>query len=209
MTGNPAPEKAAEFLDILILAITIIVMAVPEGLALAVTLALAFATRHVVKENNLVRVLRACETMGNATTICSDKTGNAHPEQDDCVCWLVGQKSEVLAILREWLVTIVVNSTAFEGEEDGQKAFIGSKTEVALLSMAQTHLGMTSCAVERANHHGVQIVPALCQMWGCSVNDTVAKFLQFQITVNIAAVTLAFVLGADVESGEGDDARGG
>src|SRR6478736_1127716 len=46
-----------------------------EGLPLAVTLALAFATTRMLKENNLVRVLRSCETMGNATTICSDKTG--------------------------------------------------------------------------------------------------------------------------------------
>lgn len=68
-------EKASSFMDILIVAITIIVVAVPEGLPLAVTLALAFATTRLLKENNLVRVLRACETMGNATTICSDKTG--------------------------------------------------------------------------------------------------------------------------------------
>lgn len=68
-------EKASAFMDILIVAITIIVVAVPEGLPLAVTLALAFATTRLLKENNLVRVLRACETMGNATTICSDKTG--------------------------------------------------------------------------------------------------------------------------------------
>ncbi|CAZ81967.1 unnamed protein product [Tuber melanosporum] len=72
--GTPA-EKGSEFLDILIVAITLIVVAVPEGLPLAVTLALAFATTRMLKENNLVRVLRACETMGNATTICSDKTG--------------------------------------------------------------------------------------------------------------------------------------
>lgn len=68
-------EKASAFLDILIVAVTIIVVAVPEGLPLAVTLALAFATTKMLKENNLVRVLRACETMGNATAICSDKTG--------------------------------------------------------------------------------------------------------------------------------------
>jgi Ca2+-transporting ATPase len=73
---NRTPSaKASSFLDILIVAITIIVVAVPEGLPLAVTLALAFATTRLLKENNLVRVLRACETMGNATTICSDKTG--------------------------------------------------------------------------------------------------------------------------------------
>lgn len=68
-------EKAYAFMDILIVAITIVVVAVPEGLPLAVTLALAFATTRLLKENNLVRMLRACETMGNATTICSDKTG--------------------------------------------------------------------------------------------------------------------------------------
>ncbi len=72
---RPAAMKASSFMDILIVAITIIVVAVPEGLPLAVTLALAFATTKMFKENNLVRVLRACETMGNATTICSDKTG--------------------------------------------------------------------------------------------------------------------------------------
>lgn len=91
--GTPS-EKAGEFLDILITAITIIVMAVPEGLPLAVTLALAFATTHMMKENNLVRVLRACETMGNATTICSDKTGTLTQNKMTVVAgsWSIGQK---------------------------------------------------------------------------------------------------------------------
>ncbi|KAH9881910.1 hypothetical protein J1614_001081 [Plenodomus biglobosus] len=75
-SGNRTPaEKGQNFLDILIVAITVIVVAVPEGLPLAVTLALAFATTRMLKDNNLVRLLRSCETMGNATTICSDKTG--------------------------------------------------------------------------------------------------------------------------------------
>lgn len=73
-TDNAA-QKGQNFLDILIVAITVVVVAVPEGLPLAVTLALAFATTRMLKDNNLVRVLRSCETMGNATTICSDKTG--------------------------------------------------------------------------------------------------------------------------------------
>lgn len=73
-TKKPA-EKAQDFLDILIVAITVVVVAVPEGLPLAVTLALAFATTRMLRDNNLVRLLRSCETMGNATTICSDKTG--------------------------------------------------------------------------------------------------------------------------------------
>jgi Ca2+-transporting ATPase len=68
-------DKASTFVDLLVVAIAIIAVAVPEGLPLAITLALAFATSRLLKENNLVRVLRACETMGNATCICSDKTG--------------------------------------------------------------------------------------------------------------------------------------
>ncbi|WDK10157.1 calcium-translocating P-type ATPase [Colletotrichum graminicola] len=74
--NNDSPEeKGQRFLQILITSITIIVVAVPEGLPLAVTLALAYATKRMTKENNLVRHLQSCETMGNATVICSDKTG--------------------------------------------------------------------------------------------------------------------------------------
>ncbi len=58
-----------------ITAVTIIVVAIPEGLPLAVTISLAYSTRKMLKDNNLIRVLAACETMGNATDICSDKTG--------------------------------------------------------------------------------------------------------------------------------------
>ncbi|EKG09111.1 ATPase P-type K/Mg/Cd/Cu/Zn/Na/Ca/Na/H-transporter [Macrophomina phaseolina MS6] len=73
-SATPA-EKGQNFLNILIVAITVVVLAVPEGLPLAVTLALAFATTRMLKDHNLVRLLRSCETMGNATTVCSDKTG--------------------------------------------------------------------------------------------------------------------------------------
>jgi P-type E1-E2 ATPase len=58
-----------------IMAVTIVVVAVPEGLPLAVTLSLAYSTQKMMHDNNLIRVLAACETMGNATNICSDKTG--------------------------------------------------------------------------------------------------------------------------------------
>ncbi|ODV66986.1 calcium-translocating P-type ATPase [Hyphopichia burtonii NRRL Y-1933] len=68
-------QKGKKFLDIVIVAITIIVVAVPEGLPLAVTLALAFATTRMAQNGNLVRVLKSCETMGSATAVCSDKTG--------------------------------------------------------------------------------------------------------------------------------------
>ncbi len=60
----------------MITAITIVVVAVPEGLPLAVTLPLAYSMFKMMKDNNLVRHLGACETMGFATCICSDKTGH-------------------------------------------------------------------------------------------------------------------------------------
>ncbi|XP_074094819.1 plasma membrane calcium-transporting ATPase 3 isoform X3 [Cotesia typhae] len=59
----------------LIIGVTVLVVAVPEGLPLAVTLSLAYSVKKMMKDNNLVRHLDACETMGNATAICSDKTG--------------------------------------------------------------------------------------------------------------------------------------
>lgn len=62
-------------LDYLVLSITVLAVAVPEGLPLAVTLSLAFSSSKMAKENNMVKTLSACETMGCATTICTDKTG--------------------------------------------------------------------------------------------------------------------------------------
>ncbi|EPY53190.1 vacuolar calcium transporting P-type ATPase P2 type [Schizosaccharomyces cryophilus OY26] len=73
--STSSKSKGQEFLQILIVSVTLLVVAVPEGLPLAVTLALAFATNRMQRDNNLVRHLQACETMGTATNICSDKTG--------------------------------------------------------------------------------------------------------------------------------------
>lgn len=67
--------KGLAFVQILIISVTLIVVAVPEGLPLAVTLALAFATKRMTKEKLLVRVLGSCETMANASVVCTDKTG--------------------------------------------------------------------------------------------------------------------------------------
>jgi Ca2+-transporting ATPase len=184
LSGNPATPtvKGQEFLDILIVAVTIIVVAVPEGLPLAVTLALAFATTRMLKENNLVRVLRACETMGNATTICSDKTGTLTQNKMTVVAGAFGlnEKFAQSSSLEEGSTTasfakvfrklsmpfkelltqsIAVNSTAFEGEENGQKTFIGSKTETALLVMAKDHLALANVAEERSNTEIVQLIP--------------------------------------------------
>lgn len=68
-------EDATSLLNFFVIGITVLVVAVPEGLPLAITIALAYSVKKMMKDNNLVRHLHACETMGNATTICSDKTG--------------------------------------------------------------------------------------------------------------------------------------
>jgi Ca2+ transporting ATPase len=65
----------SQLVNFLIIAITVIVVAVPEGLPLAVTIALAFSVSKMKKENNLVKKLEASETMGGANEICTDKTG--------------------------------------------------------------------------------------------------------------------------------------
>ncbi|KAI8329126.1 hypothetical protein BC941DRAFT_443499 [Chlamydoabsidia padenii] len=152
----PSGEQiAATVIRIIIQAITIIVVAVPEGLPMAVTMALAFATTQMLKENNLVRVLSACETMGNATAICSDKTGTltqnvmsveqgtlpAYQEFDNQQKGSIKQWSSKIPnnqVADTILQGIAINSTAFEGKDDnGQTNFVGSKTECALLGWAK------------------------------------------------------------------------
>ncbi len=68
-------KHISEYLRAFITGVTVLVVAVPEGLPLAVTISLAFSVKKMLDDNNLVRHLDACETMGNATAICSDKTG--------------------------------------------------------------------------------------------------------------------------------------
>lgn len=70
-----ATAQWKELIDAIIIGVTIVVVAVPEGLPLAVTISLAYSVGKMRKENNLVRHLHACESMGCSNIICSDKTG--------------------------------------------------------------------------------------------------------------------------------------
>ncbi|KAF9585214.1 hypothetical protein BGW38_003378 [Lunasporangiospora selenospora] len=97
----PSAEIVQAMVRIIISAVTVIVVAVPEGLPLAVTLALAFATTRMLQDNNLVRVLAACETMGNATTICSDKTGTLTQNRMTVVAGTIGLNSRFIADVAE------------------------------------------------------------------------------------------------------------
>lgn len=111
-------------LEYFMMAVTLIVMAVPEGLPMAVTLSLALNMRRMLKSNNLVRKLHACETMGAVTVICTDKTGTLTQNQMQVDTLLLKQGSEQLLLL-----AIAVNTTA---ELDNDRG-IGNPTESALL----------------------------------------------------------------------------
>ena len=111
-------------LDYFMMAVTLIVMAVPEGLPMAITLSLALNMRRMLKSNNLVRKLHACETMGAVTVICTDKTGTLTQNQMQVDELLPKDDNQHLLD-----VASAINSTA---ELDEDKA-IGNPTESALL----------------------------------------------------------------------------
>ena len=127
------------------LAITVVVMAVPEGLPLAVTISLAYSMSKMLNDNNFVRVLSACETMGGATAICSDKTGTLTENRMTVVeGWFGGVKvnrvpetADVGEAMREQLVKgISVNSKAMLIDApQGRVDFVGNRTECAMLMM--------------------------------------------------------------------------
>ncbi|KFY81204.1 hypothetical protein V499_00030 [Pseudogymnoascus sp. VKM F-103] len=130
-------------------------LTVLEGLPLAVTLALSIAVIRMLKDNNLVRILSACETMGNATTVCCDKTGTLTTNKMTVCTGTIG-----VADVRDIMVkSIAINSTAFEGEEEGILAYIGLKTEAALLTFARDWLGMQLLHEERATVEVVEVYP--------------------------------------------------
>lgn len=199
-------QKGEAFMNVLITSITIVVVAVPEGLPLAVTLALAFATTRMLKDNNLVRVLKACETMGSATAICSDKTGtltqnrmtviagifgsipfyvdtqarkapvSVEGDADDAasVQEAVNERSKIKitgeapeVVLGKFpenvkdllLESIALNSTAFEAPPDVREAFVGSKTEVAMLTFAKDFLALHDLKDYRKRANIVSVFP--------------------------------------------------
>lgn len=127
-------EMAEVVLQYFMMTVTLIVMAVPEGLPMAVTLCLALNMRRMLVSNNLVRKLHACETMGAVTVICTDKTGTLTQNKMTVGDMQVFPSEDTPTDDISFLTTaIAVNSTAFLGK-DGQG--IGNPTEVALLEWA-------------------------------------------------------------------------
>ena len=89
---NPKEDVIANIIDILLLCVSIIVVAIPEGLPLAVTLSLAFSIKKLMDQNNLVRKMHACETMGGANYICTDKTGTLTKNEMNIYKFLTAKK---------------------------------------------------------------------------------------------------------------------
>lgn len=116
------------------MAVTLIVMAVPEGLPMAVTLSLALNMRRMLKTNNLVRKMHACETMGAITTVCTDKTGTLTQNR-----MTVSQMLTDMTHTERMDEAIACNTTAHLAE--GQEGGLGNPTEVALLLWMKEHGG--------------------------------------------------------------------
>jgi len=145
-----------DLVDFLIIAITIVVVAVPEGLPLAVTISLAYSVQKMMKDNNLVRKLEACETMGGATDICCDKTGTLTQNRMTVVEAFIGNKSFKIPhnlkeefkdhILDSFCENIAINSTAQVKEE----VYVGNPTECALLVFTSKSCGYDYLFVKAA-----------------------------------------------------------
>ncbi|XP_073998865.1 plasma membrane calcium-transporting ATPase 3 isoform X4 [Rhodnius prolixus] len=136
-----------EFVKHFIIGVTVLVVAVPEGLPLAVTLSLAYSVKKMMKDNNLVRHLDACETMGNATAICSDKTGtlttNRMTVVQSYICEVLSKTTPKFSSIPANVGNLIVNAISINSayttrimpaqDPSELPAQLGNKTECALL----------------------------------------------------------------------------
>jgi len=130
-------STANQILNYIMVAVMVIVVAVPEGLPMSVTLSLSLAMRKMTHANCLVRRLIACETIGSATTVCTDKTGTLTKNQMGVVASSAGDPDRPGSPPQkpaEWItLNAAVNGTAHLEERDGRIIVIGNSTEGALL----------------------------------------------------------------------------
>ncbi|MFA6883717.1 MAG: cation-translocating P-type ATPase [Paludibacteraceae bacterium] len=138
MPGEELSGLLAFTMSTLMIAVTLIVVAVPEGLPMAVTLSLAYSMRSMLKTNNLVRKMHACETMGATTVICTDKTGTLTQNKMqvdetqfyDLKGQMISKEDNISNLIVEG---ISVNSTASLDLSEKTPKIIGNPTEGALL----------------------------------------------------------------------------
>ncbi|XP_020558814.1 plasma membrane calcium-transporting ATPase 2 isoform X9 [Oryzias latipes] len=143
------PIYVQYFVKFFIIGVTVLVVAVPEGLPLAVTISLAYSVKKMMKDNNLVRHLDACETMGNATAICSDKTGTLTTNRMTAVQCYIGdvhyKKIPDPGVLPPKSLDLLINAIAINSayttkilppdKEGGLPKQVGNKTECGLLGL--------------------------------------------------------------------------
>jgi len=131
-------------------AVTIVVVAIPEGLPLAVTLTLAYSTKKMMRDNAMVRRISACETMGSTTTICTDKTGTLTMNEMKVTEVWVGKKliaeggylaPSLVQLLKEG-IELNTTGSVYQPREISLPEISGSPTEKALLSWAVMDLRM-------------------------------------------------------------------
>ncbi|XP_065097458.1 plasma membrane calcium-transporting ATPase 4 isoform X4 [Paramisgurnus dabryanus] len=148
-TAECTPIYIQYFVKFFIIGVTVLVVAVPEGLPLAVTISLAYSVKKMMKDNNLVRHLDACETMGNATAICSDKTGTLTMNRMTVVQAYIGDTHYKSVpepdVINPNTLEILVNSISINSaytskilppeKEGGLPRHVGNKTECGLLGM--------------------------------------------------------------------------
>uniref|UniRef100_A0A671TUR4 Calcium-transporting ATPase n=1 Tax=Sparus aurata TaxID=8175 RepID=A0A671TUR4_SPAAU len=141
------PVYVQYFVKFFIIGVTVLVVAVPEGLPLAVTISLAYSVKKMMKDNNLVRHLDACETMGNATAICSDKTGTLTTNRMTVVQTFLGDThhrvipdpGQLNPRTLDLLVNAIAINSAYTSKilppdvEGGLAKQVGNKTECGLL----------------------------------------------------------------------------
>lgn len=141
------PVYIQYFVKFFIIGVTVLVVAVPEGLPLAVTISLAYSVKKMMKDNNLVRHLDACETMGNATAICSDKTGTLTMNRMTVVQAYVGEThyrqipkpDDLPPNVLDLIVNSICINSAYTSKilppekEGGLPRQVGNKTECGLL----------------------------------------------------------------------------
>ncbi|XP_027858020.1 plasma membrane calcium-transporting ATPase 2 isoform X2 [Xiphophorus couchianus] len=137
------------FVKFFIIGVTVLVVAVPEGLPLAVTISLAYSVKKMMKDNNLVRHLDACETMGNATAICSDKTGTLTTNRMTAVQCYIGdvhyKEIPDPGVIPPRSLDLLINAISINSayttkilppdKEGGLPKQVGNKTECGLLGL--------------------------------------------------------------------------